>query len=76
MKEFLQKLTWQDISTAICSLLASLAVAPYELGDVALLIPPEWKAKVFFTSAIAAFLLRVIKKAQPKPVAEDQTNAQ
>ena len=74
MKAFLQKLTWQDISTAACSLLASLAVAPYELGDVALLIPPEWKAKVFFASAIAAFLLRVIKKTQSKPTVEEPKN--
>lgn len=43
------------------SLLTALAAAPYTLGEVATIIPPEWKERVFVASAIATLILRVIR---------------
>jgi hypothetical protein len=43
------------------SLLTALAAAPYSLGEVATIIPPEWKERVFIAGAIATMLLRVIR---------------
>jgi hypothetical protein len=48
----------------VMSLLTALAAAPYTLGEVATIIPPDWKAKVFVVSAIATLLLRVIRDNQ------------
>ena len=47
------------------SLLTVLAGAPYTLGDVATIIPPDWKAKIFIASAIATVILRVIRDNVP-----------
>lgn len=43
------------------SLLTALAAAPYTLGEVATIIPPAWKAKIFVASAIATVILRIIR---------------
>lgn len=43
------------------SLLTALAAAPYTLGDVATIIPPEWKARLFLVSAIAAVLCKAVR---------------
>lgn len=48
----------------IMSLLTALAAAPYTLGEVATIIPPHWKAKVFVVGAIATLILRVIRDNQ------------
>lgn len=48
----------------IMSLLTALAAAPYSLGEVATIIPPHWKAKVFVVGAIATLILRVIRDNQ------------
>jgi hypothetical protein len=48
----------------IMSLLTALAAAPYSLGEVATIIPPHWKAKVFVVGAIATMILRVIRDNQ------------
>jgi len=45
----------------IMSLLTALAAAPYSLGEVATIIPPEWKQRVFIAGAIATLLLRIIR---------------
>lgn len=43
------------------SLLTALAGAPYALGDVATIIPPQWKEKLFVVSAISAVVLKAIR---------------
>jgi hypothetical protein len=43
------------------STLTALSGAPYALGDVATIIPPAWKAKLFVVSAIATMILRLIR---------------
>jgi len=45
----------------IMSLLTAFAAAPYSLGEVAMIIPPEWKQRVFIAGAIATLLLRIIR---------------
>lgn len=45
----------------VMSLLTALAAAPYTLGEVATIIPPHWKAKIFVVSAIATVILRIIR---------------
>lgn len=51
--------TLSGIGTVVFSLLAALAQLPYQLGDIATIIPPEWKEKVFVASALAAAALKV-----------------
>jgi hypothetical protein len=53
------KTTLAGIGTAIFGLLTTLSALPYQLGDVATIIPPSWKAKVFTVGAVAMFLIRV-----------------
>jgi len=45
----------------VMSLLTALAAAPYSLGEVATIIPPQWKERVFIAGAIATLLLRIIR---------------
>jgi hypothetical protein len=51
----------------IMSLLTALAAAPYSLGEVATIIPPEWKQRVFIAGAIATLLLRIIRDNTTPP---------
>lgn len=50
------------------SLLTALAAAPYTLGEVATIIPSEWKARVFVASAIATMILRIVRDNMPPAV--------
>lgn len=67
--------TLSGIGAAAMAALGGIAALPYQLGDVALIIPPEWKARVTVASIVAAFVLRVIQSVvsadkaatQPKP---------
>jgi hypothetical protein len=45
----------------IMTLLAFLAGAPYALGDVSIIIPPEYKEKLFVASAVAAAILKAVR---------------
>lgn len=49
------------------SLLTALAGAPYALGDVATIIPPHWKAKLFVVSAVAAVVLKAVRDFHTEP---------
>lgn len=60
------KVFFTGIGEGIMWLLTALSGASYQLGDVAMFIPPEWKAKVFITSAIAAAILRIIQSGMVK----------
>jgi hypothetical protein len=51
--------TISGIGTAIFGLLTMLAALPYQLGDVATIIPPEYKSKVVAVGIFATFALRV-----------------
>ena len=49
-----------SIGAAAMSFLAALAALPYTLGDLALVIPSQWKPTVTGASITAAFILRVL----------------
>jgi len=53
------KTTLSGIGAAFASLLAIVAVAPYQLGELGDVIPPEHKATIVVISSTAAFMLRV-----------------
>jgi hypothetical protein len=53
------KTTVSGIGAALFGLLTILAALPYEMGDLANLFPPAWKAKIAATAAVAAALLKV-----------------
>jgi len=55
------------------STLTALAAAPYSLGDVATIIPPALKAKLFVISAIATLILRVIRDNTSLPTNPSQS---
>lgn len=66
--------TLSGVGAAFFGLLSILAVAPYQLGELATFIPPEWKARVLVVSAVSAFILRlwnanVAKDARDTPAA-------
>lgn len=58
--------TLTGILSALTSLLTILAALPGELGDIAYVFPPEWKARIAVTGAVATALLRVLKSALTK----------
>ncbi len=53
------KTTVSGVGAAIFSLLTILAALPYDLGDVATIIPPAWKGKLVTAGIIASLALRV-----------------
>lgn len=55
------KTTLAAIGSALMSLLAMVAALPYQLGDVATIVPAEWKVRVFVASAIAGTVLKVVQ---------------
>ena len=58
----------------VMSLLTALAAAPYTLGEVATIIPPHWKAKIFVVSAIATVILRIIRDNVPLTARNPQSD--
>ena len=55
-----------QVGVALTSAITVLAALPYQLGDVANIIPPAWKAKVVVGGIISSFILRVINGANQK----------
>jgi len=60
------KTTVSQAGVAIFSLLTLLAALPYQLGEIATIIPPEWKSKVVAVGAFATLVLRLINGWQQK----------
>ncbi len=60
------KTTVSGIGSAIFGLLTMLAALPYDLGNIATLIPPEWKSKLVTVGVIATLALRVWNSMQQK----------
>ena len=66
------KTTLSGIGAALTSALTAIAALPYQLGDVATIIPPAWKTRVVVAGLIATVILKsinasVTKDANPKP---------
>lgn len=55
-----------NIAAAFTSLLTVLAIVPYELGAIATIIPPAWKAPIAIAAALSTAILRVMGKPVPK----------
>lgn len=55
----MKNINWKIVGATLTSLLTMLAALPYQLGDLATIIPPDWKAKVFVVGAIATVVLRL-----------------
>jgi sorbitol-specific phosphotransferase system component IIA len=57
-----------DICTEIAAegmlALTFLSEAPAELGDVSVILPPQYKHYVFIAGLVATFILRVIRRIQ------------
>lgn len=53
------KTTFSGIGAAIFATLTVIAGLPYELGSVATIIAPQWKAKVVTAGLVATLLLKV-----------------
>ena len=47
-------------------MLTVLAALPYQLGDVATIVPPAWKSKIVTAGIVATFILRVLNGLQQK----------
>ena len=60
------KTTLSGIGAALTSALVAIAALPYQLGDVATIIPPEWKARVVVAGLVATVILRTINAAVTK----------
>ena len=60
------KTTLSGIGAALTSALTVIAALPYQLGDVATLIAPEWKAKVAVAGLVATTILRVMNSIAQK----------
>lgn len=51
--------TWTGIGSAVFMALTVLSSLAYQLGDIAEIIPPEWKAKIVLVSLTAATILKI-----------------
>lgn len=49
------------LGTAIFGLLAFVSALPYTMGEVADILPPEWKPRIAIASAIAAAILKALQ---------------
>jgi len=55
------KTTLASIGSALMSLLTVVAALPYSMGEVADILPPEWKPRVAIGAAVAAAILKVVQ---------------
>lgn len=54
------KTTLSGILAALTSALTAIAALPYQLGDVATIIPPAWKTRVVVAGLIATIILKSV----------------
>jgi hypothetical protein len=67
-----QTTTWTGVSAAITGTLTVLAALPYQLGDAATIIPPDWKQGIVIAGLVATTILRIwnsVAQADEKKVA-------
>lgn len=62
------KTTLSGILAALTSALTAIAALPYQLGDVATIIPAEWKARVTVAGIVATVILKSINSAVQRDV--------
>lgn len=54
----LSKINWKAVGASITSMLTMLAALPYSLGEIATIIPPNWKSKIVVAGVVATLALR------------------
>lgn len=64
MKTTMSKTTLTGIFSALVAALTTLAALPYTLGDIATIIPADWKPWVFKVGIVATVALRILKSVQ------------
>ena len=62
------KTTLSGILAALTSALTAIAALPYQLGDVATIIPADWKARVTVAGIVATVILKSINSAVQRDV--------
>jgi hypothetical protein len=62
------KTTLSGIGAALTSALTAIAALPYQLGDIATIIPPVWKARVTIAGIVATVILKSINSAVQRDV--------
>lgn len=60
------KTTITGIGGALTSALTVIAALPYQLGDIATIIPVEWKARVAIAGIVATTILRILNSIAQK----------
>lgn len=56
-----------DFLTALSLLLTVVSGWSYQLGDIATVVPPEWKPKLAAAGAIATVALQLLRPFLPSP---------
>lgn len=65
-------MNWKQVASAITSSLTVLAALPYQLGEIAVLIPPDWKPWVAGIGLGATTILRIWNGAKPPTPPEEK----
>lgn len=68
--------TQVDVSIVLLVGLTVLAALPYQLGEVATVIPPTWKPVIALVGVISATTLGVIRPYLPSPNAPEPPEKQ
>lgn len=63
----MNNINWKQVGAAIASTLTILAALPYQLGDLATIIPPSLKPTIVTLGLISTVALRVWNAAKPPP---------
>ena len=60
------KTSVSGIGAAIFTMLGAIAALPYSFGEIASLMPPQWKGRVAVAGFAAGFILKVWNAIQQK----------
>ncbi len=63
----MKDINWKAIGAALASTLTILAALPYQLGELATIVPPAWKPTIVALGLVATIILRVWNAAKPPP---------
>lgn len=58
------KINWRSIGAAVFSALTILAALPYQLGELATIIPVNWKPTIVAIGLVATVILRSLNSVR------------
>lgn len=67
------KTTISGTGAALMAMLGAFAALPYSLGEIAAILPPEWKLRITIGGFISAFILRTINSIVQKDATPTET---